>query len=1013
MNSDPIRTQRDVGSAVVTQFRAAGFDDAYEIGRGGFGIVYRCTQVGLDRTVAIKVLTAELDENRDRFLREQRAMGRLTGHPNIVSVLQVGETENGYPYLVMQYHRHGSLEARIRQLGLLPLEEVLRLGVKMAGALETAHRLGIVHRDVKPGNILLTDYGEPTLSDFGIAHIAGGFKTATGTFTGSPAFTAPEIVSGDPPSRSSDVYGLGATLFAALTGHAAFERRSGEQLVAQFLRIASESAPDLRESGIPDVVSAIVERAMSRDPNDRPTALALGAELQQVQLVRGLPVDEMVRRGGAQSHQPEPRAASAASVRRTIGNLPLELTSFVGRCAELSAAKHMLSSSRLVTLTGIGGVGKTRLALRAAAELATDFADGVWLVELGELRDGSLLVDVVAPGLGVRDESSRPLEDVLVEFLSARKLLLVLDNCEQVVDAAAKLAETLLRACPELRIIATSREALGIGGEAVLRLSPLTFPGPEPETTLGGLPAYDAVALFAERAAAAVPGFELTNDNKATVARICSKLDGLPLAIELAAARLRALSPEQVLERLVDRYSLLTRGSRGAPTRQQTLSWSVGWSYDLCTPAEQQLWSRLSVFAGSFELEAAEDICNGDLAPEDILDLLSSLVDKSILTRTEHIGVVRFRLLETLREYGRGQIRQGDRYPELQRRHTDWYRRMVSDAAADWFSPRQVEWMKRLELEGLNIRAALEFSLTDSPQTALDIAGTVHPFGIARGGLTETRRWLDRALAATPSEPTVDRIRALYGATMIAVLQADLSAATARVAEGRALVEQMADPQAHAMTSIADGLTALVSGEFDNACARFDDALNMVADPTLQVAAMVLLGWALEFRGEIGRALIWQEKAHALAESHGESVYRESALWSLGIGWWRHGRPDRAEQLLKGALRMTQLIDDPRQAAASLEGLAWIAAEKGDSRRAVVMMAAAETLVRGVGASTVFLPHLLVFHEECERRSREALGAKEFEAAREEGRSFSFDDAITYALGKPVSSATALSRRAP
>jgi non-specific serine/threonine protein kinase len=1013
MNSDPIRTQRDVGSAVVTQLRVAGFDDAYEIGRGGFGIVYRCTQVGLDRTVAIKVLTAELDENRDRFLREQRAMGRLTGHPNIVSVLQVGETENGHPYLVMQYHRHGSLEARIRQLGLLPLEEVLRLGVKMAGALETAHRFGIVHRDVKPGNILLTDYGEPALSDFGIAHIAGGFKTATGTFTGSPAFTAPEILSGDPPSRSSDVYGLGATLFAALTGHAAFERRSGEQLVAQFLRIASESAPDLRESGIPDVVSAIVERAMSRDPNDRPTALALGAELQQVQLLRGLPVDEMAQRGGAQSHQPEPPAASAASVRRTIGNLPLELTSFVGRRAELSAAKQTLSSSRLMTLTGIGGVGKTRLALRAATELATDFADGVWLVELGELRDGSPLVDVVATGLCVRDESARPLEDVLVEFLSARKLLLVLDNCEQVVDAVAKLTETLLRGCPELRIIATSREALGIGGEAVLRLSPLTFPGPEPETTLGELPAYDAVALFAERAAAAVPGFELTNGNKATVARICSKLDGLPLAIELAAARLRALSPEQVLERLVDRYSLLTRGSRGAPTRQQTLSWSVGWSYDLCTPAEQQLWSRLSVFAGSFELEAAEDICNGDLAPEDILDLLSSLVDKSILTRTEHNGAVRFRLLETLRDYGREQIRQGDRYPELQRRHTDWYRRMVSDAAADWFSPRQVEWMKRLELEGLNIRAALEFSLTDSPQTALDIAGTIHPFGIARGVLTETRRWLDRALAATPSEPTVDRIRALYGATMIAVLQADLSAATARVAEGRALVEQMADPHAHAMTSIADGLTALVSGEFDSACARFDDALNTVADPTLQVAAMLLLGWALEFRGEMGRALIWQEKAHALAESHGESVYREYALWSLGIGWWRHGKPDRAEQLLKDALRMTQLVDDPRQAGASLEGLAWIAAEKGDSRRAVVMMAAAETLVHAVGASTVFLPHLLVFHEECERRTREALGAKEFEAARQEGCSFSVADAITYALGKPPSSVTALSRRAP
>src|SRR5258705_10098588 len=224
-------------------------------------------------------------------------MGRLTGHPNIVGVLQVGETEGGYPYLVMQFHRRGSLDARIRRVGPLPLEEVLRLGVRMAGALVTAHRVPILHRDIKPANILYTDYGEPALSDFGIAHITGGFKTATGTFTGSPAFTAPEILSGDPPSQASDVYGLGATLFCALTGHAAFERRSGEQVVTQFLRIATEAAPGLRGNGISDDLAALVERAMSRDPNDRPTALELGAELQQVQLVRGLPVDEMAQRG--------------------------------------------------------------------------------------------------------------------------------------------------------------------------------------------------------------------------------------------------------------------------------------------------------------------------------------------------------------------------------------------------------------------------------------------------------------------------------------------------------------------------------------------------------------------------------------------------------------------------------------------------------------------------------------------------------------------------------------------
>ena len=234
-----------------------------------------------------------------------------------------------------------------------------------------------------------------------------------------------------------------------------------------------------------------------------------------------------------------------------------------------------------------------------------------------------------------------PLNEVLIDYLSSRKLLVILDNCEQVVDAAAKLAETLLRACPDLRILATSREGLGIGGEAVLPLSPL---------------ADDAVMLFAERSAAAVPGFALA-ENEATVAAICSRLDGLPLAIELAAAKLRAMSPEQILERLDNRYALLTRGRRGAPPRQQSLAWSVGWSYDLCTPAEQRLWARLSVFAGSFELQAAEDVC-GEGHPVDLIDLLTSLVDKSILIRTESNGVVRFRLLDTLRDYGREKIHE-------------------------------------------------------------------------------------------------------------------------------------------------------------------------------------------------------------------------------------------------------------------------------------------------------------------------------------------------------------------
>lgn len=999
MESDPFRTQRDVGAAVAAELSAAGFADADEIGRGGFGIVYRCTQVALDRIVAVKVLTAKLDEDRERFLREQRAMGRLTGYPNIVGVLQVGETESGYPYLVMPHHRQGSLEARIRRLGTLPLDEVLRVGVKMAGALESAHRKEILHRDVKPSNILLTDYGEPALSDFGIAHIPDGFKTATGTFTGSPAFTAPEILSGDPPSKASDVYGLGATLFAALTGHAAYERRSGEQVVAQFLRIATEPVPDLRERGIPDDIAAVVDMAMACDPDDRPSVLALGQELQRVQAGHGFAVDEMALWAADQPTRPARRTAEPALVRRTRGNVPLELTSFVGRRSELTEVKKLLTASRLVTLTGIGGVGKTRLALRAAAQSLPDYPDGGWLVELGELRDGSLLVDAVAAALAVRDRPGKPLRDVLVEYLSSRDMLIVLDNCEHVVEAAAQLTQTLLRACPQLRILATSREQLGIGGEAVLRLSPLDCPDEESQPSLHGLPAYDAVALFTERARAAVPGFTLTEANQATVARICSRLDGLPLAIELAAARLRALSPEQILERLADGYALLTRGSRGAPTRQQTLAWSIGWSYDLCAEVEQQLWSRLSVFAGSFELQAAQDICGENTTDDDFLDALSALVDKSILIRLQADGGVRFRLLNTLRDYGKERIAT-EQYRQLRRRHRDWYRRLLARAKSEWFGPRQLRWLDRIVGDMPNLREALEFSLSEPGQTAMEMAFNMHPVWTTRGMLSEGRRWLDRALAATPSEPAVDRIRAGYAAAIIADLQDDLAAAKTRVAEARALVEQMADPLVRGLIEVADGYTALASGEAKRACDCFERALRTTDDPMDCATSMVMMGWALEFMGDLDRALTWHEKALAFAESRGESVYRSYALWSVGVGWWRKGQSHDAEQLIRQCLQLTKAFNDPFHSANCLEVLAWIAQSNDDPRHAVVLMGAADALARAVGAPPIALPNLAVFHDECVHGVRESLGEQEFEAAWGEGNSLSFNEAIAVGIGE-------------
>ena len=294
---DQHASQRDLVPDIPAELHDAGFEDVAEIGRGGFGVVYRCAQPMLDRTVAVKVLTADLDqENLDRFLREQHAMGRLSGHPNIVTILQVGTTTRGRPFIVMPYHAKNSLEALIRRHGPLDWRETLRIGVKLAGALEAANRAGILHRDVKPGNILLSEYGEPELTDFGIARIAGGFQTATGVITGSPAFTAPEVLEGKTPTPASDVYSLGATLFCALTGHAAFERRSGEKVVAQFLRITSQPIPDLRERGFPAEVAAVIERAMARDPAARPvSAAAFGDELREVQRLLGAAVDEMAR----------------------------------------------------------------------------------------------------------------------------------------------------------------------------------------------------------------------------------------------------------------------------------------------------------------------------------------------------------------------------------------------------------------------------------------------------------------------------------------------------------------------------------------------------------------------------------------------------------------------------------------------------------------------------------------------------------------------------------------------
>jgi ATP/maltotriose-dependent transcriptional regulator MalT len=491
-DADSHATQRGLTPAIPAELRDAGFDDVAEIGHGGFGVVYRCAQPILDRTIAVKVLTSDLDpDNLDRFMREQRAMGRLSGHPNIVQILEVGTTASGRPFIVMPYHAKDSLEALIRRHGPLNWRETLSIGVKLAGALDAAHRVGTLHRDVKPANILLTDYGEPQLTDFGIARIAGGFETATGVITGSPAFTAPEVLEGATPTVASDIYSLGATLFCALTGHAAYERRSGEQVVAQFLRIASEPVPDLRDQGLPDDVSAAIEVAMARDPADRPATVAeLGERLREIQRSTGADVDQMARPVELGVERREP---PAAPMRRHLTPTPTPPTPATKYRPQV-AIRSMLARDRLINALRAGGrrrlvlihapsgFGKSTLAAQWRDELGRDGVAVGWLTVDDDDNNvvwflAHLLESIrrQRPALAASlcqvleehgDDASRYVLTSLIDEIHEKddRIALVIDDWQRVSDAGttAALGFLLEHGCHHLQVIVTSWSRAGL-----------------------------------------------------------------------------------------------------------------------------------------------------------------------------------------------------------------------------------------------------------------------------------------------------------------------------------------------------------------------------------------------------------------------------------------------------------------------------------------------------------------------------------------------------------------------
>jgi predicted ATPase/two-component SAPR family response regulator len=687
-------------------------------------------------------------------------------------------------------------------------------------------------------------------------------------------------------------------------------------------------------------------------------------------------------------------------------NLPLQLTSFVGREREVAEVKDLLADQRFLTLTGPGGCGKTRLALQVAGDLVERFEDGVWLVELASLSDPALVPQTVAFALGIREQPGRLLTDTLSEHLELKKMLLVLDNCEHLVEACARLAEALLRSCPNLRILATSREALGITGETGWLVPSLSLPNPPYLPPVEELPRYEAARLFIERAAAMLPTFEPTDRNAAVVMRVCRGLDGIPLAIELAAARVKVLSVEQIAERLDDRFRLLTAGSRTALPRHRTLRATIDWSHDLLSEEEKVLFRRLSVFAGGFALGATEAVCVGeDLEEDEVLDLLSHLVDKSLVVVQERGGEARYRLLDTVRQYGWEKLEELGEADAVRRRHAIFFLDLAEEVEPK-IEPNvniadRRPWLERLGVEHDNLRAALRWAQESNPQTGLRLGCALYWLWYHRGYWSEGRGWFERALAKAPAR-TAARAEALYYAGYLAWAQGDHPVARSRLEESVQIWRVLGGGQgglAHALWVL--GLEMLARGEPAVAHSLAEESVQIfrtIGDEFGLSISLANLGAIVLDQGDHALASSLLEESVEISRKAGDDWMLSLPLRNLGVAVFRRGDHDRAEALIKESLFLLRELGDKLYTSRGLECLAAVVSMRGDHGRAARLFGAGEALREAIGAS---VPFHLVDYDGAIAGARDTLGEEAFTTAWAQGREMTMEQAVAYALDEP------------
>jgi len=923
------------------------------LGQGGYAEVYLGQHVRLDLQAAIKVLHTHLTGNEaEHFQQEAQTIAALA-HPSIIRVFDY-DVQEGVPFLVMDYAHNGSLRRHYPKGSVVPLPEIISSVKQVASALQYAHEQKFIHRDVKPENMLLGRWEEVLLSDFGLATVAHSttslsLQETIGTF----AYMAPEQIEGH-PRAASDQYSLGVVVYEWLCGKRPFEGSITEVMVKHL----STSPPPLREHmrTIPVEIEQVVLRALAKDSKAR------FASVQDFALAL-----EEACRSEASSRQTllAPSSVSPAVDRQAIKhNLPASLTPLIGRKQEVASACILLRRPevRLVTLTGTGGVGKTRLALQVATEALADFFDGVSFVSLAPISDSALVIPTIAQVLDVKESGTSSLLDLLTAFLRDKHLLLCLDNFEQILPAAPHLADLLTR-CPHLKLLVTSRAVLHIQGEHEFPVPPLAVPDLTQFPPTDTLSDYAAVDLFLRRAQAVKPTFQLTGTNIQSVAEICVRLDGLPLAIELAAARIKLLSSQALLKRLGQRLQVLTSGARDVPARQQTLRNTITWSYELLNAQEQQLFRRLSVFVGGCTLEAIEAVCAalGD-GVVSLLDSVVSLLDKSLLQQVDQEDdEPRLVMLETIREYGLECLETSEEMELTRRAHILYYLALAEEAEPEHglVGSLQVEWLERLEREHDNLRAAMQWSVEQGKgeigmETALRLGGVLEWFWRVRGHWSEGRNFLELVLQGSEGVVAPVRAKALTAFGSLALVQGDFDRGEAVFEESLALFRKLADTRGIAFSLTQLGEVALTRSNHAAARSLIEEALALYRKVGFKQGiadSLFYLATVASRQGEYITARVLYEESLAIHRELENKKGIDNVLSQLAqMLFFCQGDPEEVRSLLEESLTLCREVGDKEGIAFCFYFLAQLALSQGDTTTARSLAEECVTICTEVGS---------------------------------------------------------------